>query len=1209
MHEFSLSCDSLAHRACLVCVAVCFSTFLEVLNFSDEAWKLLVELSGVVQEFKYELNIDLLSYYFNLFTRYVQIHFLVHLIDTPQLFLASFARAFHHTSGNTEPNFLRIAKYLAAFKPTQNTSPLKKLQDDAQAISLCVGNSLMTFLPLLTKYSTVAGYQAQGKLFNILQEEPKNLSWGCNEKLQLEIIHLNNFRNWVLWGFLVCPAELGRPGALDLLSLALRETFNIVIYRDKTLSIHKEFDELMDYKSANGSFKLNKHKKVFKDAYSDDDGTRKFHGDLRTYLRTELEQFIQFFAECPSCLPAKIQMVFALLSLARNEVLWYFRHLHIQPFKSSKHKGLPPDAQVVEMIHHVIKLSGMVEGAKKDIQAFYVEFMTKIDAPKAKQICEQFMQASHNPAIAALIHALIDNLPQRSAGDNLEAIRLNWYRISAAVTHQQSGIPIHSTGPFSAIMNQIVHHSRNIDCIETQLKAQASFSGLFWYKQELYDVLKDTLKSVDGRVVHCVSIVHLLNSALHNVHRLCPDEQPAIGKEIVSAADEFIRLIVNSLERCLQGVINETTALRSRTNHNAVLQRIAHINAMATGQEKQPLPVPGEESQYDQRRQLVNLAIYHKTISDICTAISQNECIVIYNIEFVLREYLHEAISNMARSTILNLCVQGPAIQKPTIILNRLKDCIYALGSVERALNINVSDIMRDVLLSELSPSAEEITALQAADADPNRPAPIILHIAAFYATMFGQDLALQQGIVYSPLRRCFLSRAGASSAASGAFQFERYTDVSELRALCTLIGPGGVAVIDRQLLKLVQRNAKVVKDVLTANQTVLLNLTGRFTEQSVWLDNIGIIQHMDQLCAATTNIGCILHFRLMLRAALHEVTSKASPFIQHAVQIAYRAAHDNGVICDPRLSGLDNAASDVGLDVGESDHPLRLALSPLKTTVADMNIFQFLPELFGLMYLSQRWRTAAFSIEIEGHTNNNHCMALAIRALLVQFNRIVVKEGVAALDIEKKISQDIDRFIRSSAFTILHLKALNSKEHNAPANQYPIQMIMIFLEQAIMAAAGRVEMSLLEQCFPFTMLRTNFIQVYEKQTNIHRSERVQKQRADRRAHRHPHFSLSPFVRVVLCQFCSRRRRIWRVNLLLLPRPRSPAPLPPRAPLLFPLRRCTSVPHRPLVCSLSAPSAAAFAHRFVSPVLSPSCADNKKQCLLHSTPETNSNSN
>lgn len=1074
-----------------LCVLVC-STFLEVLNFSEEAWKLLVELSGVVQEFKYDLNIDLLSYYFNLLTRYVQIHFLVHLIDTPQLFLASFARAFHHTSGNTEPNFLRIAKYLAAFKPTQSTSPLKKMQDDAQAISLCVGNSLMTFLPLLTKYSSVAGYQAQGKLFNILQEEPKNLSWGCNEKLQLEIVHLNNFRNWVLWGFLVCPAELGRPGALDLLSLALRETFNIVIYRDKTLSIHKEFDEIMDYKSANGSFKLSKHKKVFKDAYSDDDGTRKFHQDLRTYLRTELEQFIQFFAECPSCLPAKIQMVFALLSLSRNEVLWYFRHLHIQPFKSSKHKGLNPDPQVVEMIHHVSKLSAMVEGAKKDIQAFYVECMTKMDAPKARQICEQFMHSAHNPAIAALIHAMIDHLHERSAGDNLEAIRLNWYRISAAVTHQQSGIPIHSTGPFSAMMHHIVNHSRNIDCIETQLKAQASFSALFFYKQELYDMLKDTLKSVDGRVVHCVSIVQLLNSALHNVHRLCPDEQPAIGKEIVSAADEFIRLIVNSLERCLQGVINETMALRSRTNHNAVLQRIAHVNAMATGQEKQPLPVPGEESQYAHRRQLINLAIYHKTISDICTAISANETLVIYNIEFVLREYVHEAISNMARSTILNLCVQGPAIQKPTIILNRLKDCIYALGSIERALNINVSDIMRDVLLSELSPSAEEITALQAADADPNKPAPIILHIASFYSTMFGQDLALQQGIVYSPLRRCFLSRAGgaaASSSQGGAFQFERYTDVSELRALCTLIGPAGVAVIDRQLLKLVQRNAKVVKDVLTANQTVLLNLTGRFTEQSVWLDNIGIIQHMDQLCAATTNIGCILHFRLLMRAALHEVTSKQSPFIQHAISIAYRAAHDNGVICDPRLSGLDNAASDVGLDVGESDHPLRLALSPLKTTVADMNIFQFLPELFGLMYLAQRWRTASFSIEIEGHTNNNHCMALAIRALLVQFNRIQVKEGVAALEIEKKISSDIDRFIRSSAFTILHLKALNSKDHNASAGHYPIPMIMIFLEQAITAAAGRVEMSLLEQCFPFTMIRENFIQVYEKQTNIHRSQ------------------------------------------------------------------------------------------------------------------------
>jgi len=1074
-----------------------YYTFMEVINFTDESWKLLTELGTNMQEFKLDHNVDILTYFFTLLTRYVQIHMLVHLIDTPQLFLASYARAFHHTSGNTEPHFSRIARYLGTFKPTPTTSPLKRIQDDAQALSLLVGNTLIAFLPILQRYSSVQGYMS-GKLFNILQEEPKNLTWGANERIQIEATHLANMRNWVLWGFLVCPAELGRPGALDLLSMCLRETFLLQIYRDKCLSIHKEFDDLMDYKSANGAFKLAKHKKVFRDASADDEGTRKFHLDLRTYLLTEAEQFDLFFADCPSVLPAKLQMVVALLSLARNEVLWFFRHQHFVPYRcsSSKIKGLPWDPQVVDLIHLVQKLQRLIEQNRKEIQAHYVEWLTGDDATKARALADTFLTAVQNPAaLSALVHAVVDHLHERQAGENLESIRLNWYRISATLTHAHSGVPMHAAGPFTAIMNRVVMHSRNIDLIDAQLKAQASFGQLFWYKADVAEALNQTLRSVDGRAQNCMSLVSWLNSSLHNVHRLAPDEQPTIGREIMLGADSFIKSIVHAACSAIQTISAEAAALRARTNHKAVIERIGHAAQMAlnpTG--VLPLPQPGDESLYGNRRAVQNSAAHHKILSDICASISIHDVLVIYNHEFVAREYLYESLSNLLRGSILNLCVAGPAIQKPTMILSRLKDTIYALSHVERAMSLNTADIVRDVLLSELSPSPEEIQALHASEHDPNKPVPIIWHVASFYSTMFAQDLAAQQGIVYSPLRKCFISRKGQAVATgvaaqgqnAAALEFERFTDVSELRALCTLIGPAGVSVIERGLLKLVFRFAKVVKDVLLSNQTVLLNLSNRFTEQSVWLDNIGILSNMDPLCSALASIGCILHFRLLLRSALQSVVKQHSPFVHQAVALAHRAVHDAGVVVEPKLAVLDGLASDVGLDVGEADHPLRQVLAPLKTTVADNNMFGFLPELFGLMFLSQRWRTAQFSIELEGHTNNNHTIALAVRQLLVQFARLHVKESPPPAEVERRISADLGRFVRCSAFTMTHLKVLNAREANNPAAHFPLPHIMIFLEHCVKACAGRVENSVLEQCFPFTMLRTNAIQVYEKQTNVH---------------------------------------------------------------------------------------------------------------------------
>lgn len=130
-------------------------------------------------------------------------------------------------------------------------------------------------------------------------------------------------------------------------------------------------------------------------------------------------------------------------------------------------------------------------------------------------------------------------------------------------------------------------------------------------------------------------------------------------------------------------------------------------------------------------------------------------------------------------------------------------------------------------------------------------------------------------------------------------------------------------------------------------------------------------------------------------------------------------------------------------------------------------------------MYLSQRWRTAVFSVDIDGHTNNNHCMALAIRHFLSQFARIQVKEGSAPIEIEKKIVFDLERFIKSSAFTMLHMKIVYKDV--STSNQYPLPAIMIFLEQCILAFGGRIEMSVLETVFPFSILRANYIQLYNR--------------------------------------------------------------------------------------------------------------------------------
>lgn len=51
-------------------------------------------------------------------------------------------------------------------------------------------------------------------------------------------------------------------------------------------------------------------------------------------------------------------------------------------------------------------------------------------------------------------------------------------------------------------------------------------------------------------------------------------------------------------------------------------------------------------------------------------------------------------------------------------------------------------------------------------------------------------------GITYSPSRKSFVSKSSAPLKA------ELYADLSEMKALATLVGPYGIKLIDREILK-----------------------------------------------------------------------------------------------------------------------------------------------------------------------------------------------------------------------------------------------------------------------------------------------------------------------------------------------------------------------------------------------------------------------
>jgi len=138
--------------------------------------------------------------------------------------------------------------------------------------------------------------------------------------------------------------------------------------------------------------------------------------------------------------------------------------------------------------------------------------------------------------------------------------------------------------------------------------------------------------------------------------------------------------------------------------------------------------------------------------------------------------------------------------------------------------------------------------------------------------------------------------------------------------------------------------------------------------------------------------------------------------------------------------------------------------------------LWALLPELYGISFLSSKWHEAHYLIESEGHANNVHCMVATIHALIAAFERMPLKNEVVP-NVNEIIQLNLERFVRCAAHSILHITS--DATYSAG---FPLDSVVLFLEQFITGSNDRLQLAMLEECFPFTLLRASYIQLIENQ-------------------------------------------------------------------------------------------------------------------------------
>eukprot|EP00494_Astrolonche_serrata_P034542 UN34811 len=248
---------------------------------------------------------------------------------------------------------------------------------------------------------------------------------------------------------------------------------------------------------------------------------------------------------------------------------------------------------------------------------------------------------------------------------------------------------------------------------------------------------------------------------------------------------------------------------------------------------------------------------------------------------------------------------------------------------------------------------------------------------------------------VYSPFERGFYDLTPQEPS------IQDFTTPNELQALCRLLGPGGVRVIDGEMIGRCTNIITEIKTCLVANQ-VMVQKDIDVSSSEKWSQSSKTFRQLDRLTHHATLLGLILCFRKELRAALKVVALEKTPFMARSVGLVHERLLEHGVN-HPKFNAM---ALDFGVQSAMSDSIMhQIVLKKLKENSNNQSEeLQFharaIPTLFGFMFISNAWRNVFFDVPTGALSNNGMCIAHTIQLLLDS----ITNQGKARAELAREL-------------------------------------------------------------------------------------------------------------------------------------------------------------------------------------------------------------
>lgn len=1099
---------------------------LDLMAFREHALRLILDLSSTVITLLPHQNSLILHAFMDLFCAFVRVNIFSEKI--PRKMMLQTYNLLHAMARNDRDCdfYHRLIQFVDSYDP-----PLKGLHEDLNFVSPRIGEVLEAVGPIIFLSTDTRKLRNEGFLSPFHPRYPDILTNSAHPMRAQDLANVTSYREWVLFGYLVCPDELLRVTSIDIASIVLKENLVLPLFRDEYILLHEDYQlyvlpRILESKKMAKSGRTKQKEadleysvaKQVEKMISEVHDQALFscdaiHRERRIFLKQEIGRMVLFFSDQPSLLAPNIQMVYSALAFAQSEVLWYFQHVGIASSKSRAARTVPveidpSDPTIGFLLDGMDRLCCLVRKYIAAIRGYALSYLSSCAGRIRFLLGTPGMVALDlDTTLKGLFQKIVqhlENIP-KPLGENISAItcdlselRKDWLSILMVVTSARSSINIRhlekatvSTGKEGLLSegNSAYNWSRCVDELEYLLSKHGSLKKLYFYHQHLTTVFRNTMFGPEGRPQHCCAWLGVASSFPECASSIVPEEVTKIGRDAVLYVESLIESIMGGLE----GLINildseggfgslELQLFPEQAAHLMNLTSRISAPSVKSPRAMSGYHLPGYESYPENDNSIKMLEAAMQRLTNLCSVLNDMEPICVLNHVFVLREYMRECILGNFRRRLLAVLKTDNDLQRPTVLESLIRRHTAIVHLAEQHISMDLTQGIREILLTETfcGPVSSLHLFEKATEQHTGSATETVCH---WYIENVVKDVS-GAGILFAPRHRCF-----KSTRPVGGYFAESVTDLRELKAFVRVFGGYGVDRLDRMMKEHTAALLNCIDTSLRANRDNLEAVAGSMhSGDRIDRDtNIKQIVDLDTMVGFCIQAGQAVAFDRLLAEAGTAVLEEGAPLIHSLLTAAAKHLPDE-IPEKKEIRRLKRVANNFNI---ASDHDAEWVRSILEEVGgANDASWSLLPYLFATLMTSNIWNSSGFNVDTGGFSNNIYCLARCISAVIAgsEFVRLErehhMKQSFSnghvsetldpethnQITVETNIKSTMQLFVKFSSGIILDSWSENTRSH--------LVSKLIFLDQ-FCEISPYLPRSTLDAYVPYSIIRSIYSQYY----------------------------------------------------------------------------------------------------------------------------------